>query len=311
MKMEMELVEQQPTKIRNIHDVAVRNVTFHEILKNFDRQDDPFYVLDSSELGICQSMFRPFKSNDVSILLVDRGELTVKHDLTTYTISAGMVILKGPSVIHQIQSISPDCHFRIFGFLQQALTAATLPVNHLEALALTVEKDPVLLLDESGVASTTALFSWFEQKGKLGVKPILYNESLRHAFGLLLLEMAALFNSKKLVAPSSINRREHLTFEFLKLLRQHIKEQRSVAFYAGILHVTPKYLSKSVKEVTGKTCGEMIDEMVVIEAKALLNDISLTIGQVADELHFSDQFFFSKYFKKQTGISPFSYRTAV
>ena len=84
-----------------------------------------------------------------------------------------------------------------------------------------------------------------------------------------------------------------------------------MAFYAGILHVTPKYLSKTVKEITGKTCGEMIDEMVVIEAKALLNDTSLTIGQVADELHFSDQFFFSKYFKKQTGISPFGYRTAV
>jgi AraC-like DNA-binding protein len=256
-------------------------------------------------------MFRPFKSNDVSILYVDRGELTVKYDLKTYTLREGMAILKGPSVIHQVISISEDCHFRIFGFLQQRLATTTIPVNHLEALALTVEKDPVLSLDASGAASTNALFSWFEEKGKLTVKPPLYNESLGHAFGLLLLEMATLFNGKKLIGPASITRKEHLAFEFLKLLRQHIKEQRSVAFYASILHVTPKYLSKSVKEVTGKTCGEMIDEMVVIEAKALLNDTSLTIGQVADELHFSDQFFFSKYFKKQTGISPFSYRTAV
>ena len=309
--MELELVARQAMKIRSIHDVPVKNVTFHEILKNFDRQDDPFYVLDSSELGICQSMFRPFKSNDVSILFVDSGELTVRHDLTTYTLSPGMVILKGPGVIHQVIDVSADCHFTIFGFQQQFLTTASLPVNHLEALALTAEKDPVILLDATGAASTTALLSWFAQKGKLTDKPLLYAESLSHAFGVLMLEMVAQFNSKKLTGPSGITRKEHLTFEFLKLLRQHIKEQRSVAFYAGILHVTPKYLSKTVKEVTGKTCGEMIDEMVVIEAKALLNDTSLTIGQVADELHFSDQFFFSKYFKKQTGISPFGYRTAI
>ena len=307
----MEIVEQLPAKVRSINDVSVKYVTFHEILKNFDRNDDPFYVIDSSEMEICRPVFRPFKTNDISILYVDQGELTIKHDLTTYTLTEGTLLLKGPNIIHQILSFSRDCHFTIFGFQQECLTATTLPVNHLESLALTVAQDPVLPLDAANAASIVALFSWFEQKGRLNVKPLLYNESLQHAFSLLLLEIAALFNSKKLEGPSSITRKEHLTFEFLKLLRQHIKEQRSVGFYAGILYVTPKYLSKCVKEVTNKTCGEIIDEMVVMEAKVLLNDTSLTIGQVADELHFSDQFFFSKYFKKHTGTSPFGYRTAV
>jgi YesN/AraC family two-component response regulator len=169
----------------------------------------------------------------------------------------------------------------------------------------------VLYLDTTSTPGIVTLLSLFQHKGSLNEKPPLYDESLRYAFSLLVLEIASIFNSKKIDMPSSVTRKEHLTFQFLKLLREHIKENRSVNFYANILYVTPKYLSKCVKEVTGKTCGEVIDEMVVTEAKVLLDDYSLTIGQVADELHFSDQFFFSKYFKKHTGTSPLHYRTAV
>ena len=78
----------------------------------------------------------------------------------------------------------------------------------------------------------------------------------------------------------------------------------SVNFYANLLYVTPKHLSICVKEITGKPCGELIDERVVAEAKALLHNQELTVAHVAEELNFSDQFFFSKYFKKCTGMSP-------
>jgi AraC-like DNA-binding protein len=47
---------------------------------------------------------------------------------------------------------------------------------------------------------------------------------------------------------------------------------------------------------------------VIVEAKSLLRDPSLTIAQVADMLYFSDQFFFSKFFKRYTGITPSDYR---
>jgi YesN/AraC family two-component response regulator len=72
--------------------------------------------------------------------------------------------------------------------------------------------------------------------------------------------------------------------------------------------VTPKYLSQTVKEVSGKTAGEFIDEMVMMEAKVLLSDLSLSVAQVSEELFFSDQFFFSKFFKNHAGITPSAYR---
>jgi AraC-like DNA-binding protein len=307
----MEILENLPAKVRNINPVSVQYLTFNEILKNFGRKDDPFYVIDSSEVGICTPLFRPFKTNDISLLYVDRGELIIKHELTTYTLSQGTLLLKVPNVIMWILSISQDCHFKIFGFMQQCFSAPGLPVKHLETMGLIAAQHPVLQLDTAGAVSIVAILSLLQHKGSLKEKPPLYPETLRHAFSLLFLELASLFKKKKVDTPSIVTRKEHLTFQFLKFLREHIKEQRSVNFYADILFVTPKYLSKCVKEVTGKTCGEIIDEMVVAEAKVLLDDHALTIGQVADELHFSDQFFFSKYFKKHTGASPLHYRTAV
>ena len=119
-----------------------------------------------------------------------------------------------------------------------------------------------------------------------------------------MLEIVSSTKKKMADNPHHYSRKVYLAFQFLKLLREHIKEQRSVNFYANLLYVTPKHLSMCVKEITGKPCGELIDERVVAEAKALLYNQELTIAHVAEELNFSDQFFFSKYFKKCTGMSP-------
>jgi AraC-like DNA-binding protein len=96
---------------------------------------------------------------------------------------------------------------------------------------------------------------------------------------------------------------------FMKLLSLHFREERSVQYYAAKMFVTPKHLTKMVKELTGKTCGEFIDEMVIAEAKILLNDSANSVANVADLLHFSDQFFFSKFFKNATGLSPSQYKS--
>ena len=64
-------------------------------------------------------------------------------------------------------------------------------------------------------------------------------------------------------------------------------------------------------KLSGRTAGDYIDELVIVEAKNLLRDPSLTIAQVADRLYFTDQFIFSKFFKRYTGITPSDYRKSV
>ncbi|HEX8461012.1 MAG TPA: helix-turn-helix transcriptional regulator, partial [Segetibacter sp.] len=94
----------------------------------------------------------------------------------------------------------------------------------------------------------------------------------------------------------------------LQLVAQHFEEERSVGYFAELLHVTPKHLSETIKEVTGKTAGKLIDQAVITQAKVLLRNPAMNIGEVATALHFSDQSFFGKFFKKHVGLSPIKYR---
>jgi len=99
-----------------------------------------------------------------------------------------------------------------------------------------------------------------------------------------------------------------LTGRFFKLLAKNFRREKSVGYYAGELFVTPRHLSWVLKEVTGKTAGALVDEMVIREAKQLLTGHDLNVSQVAGKLYFSDASFFGKYFKKQTGLSPSAYK---
>ena len=89
--------------------------------------------------------------------------------------------------------------------------------------------------------------------------------------------------------------------------RSIINRNEAWALGAERLHITPKYLSSVIKEVSGKS-AEWIDQYVILEAKALLRYSGLSIQEIAYELNFSTQSFFGKYFKHHTGISPSAYK---
>ena len=96
--------------------------------------------------------------------------------------------------------------------------------------------------------------------------------------------------------------------QFLDLLTEHHSQQRSVGFYASRLHITPKYMSSLIKEVSGRSAAQWIDEYVILEAKSLLKYSDLSIQEIAYRLNFSTQSFFGKYFKQHTGMSPGQYK---
>lgn len=297
------------TTVRNINSTVTGYRNFNSNDKNVCRRSNAFSVMDSSLTGI--ATLGSLNTKDAALVFVQKGELAVIHNSKKYILSNGMLLVKTPDTILQLHACSKDCHFKIIAFTPQFGIASGIPIKHLEAIALMAAGNPVLILDTLKAATVDVLISLIQQKEMANEKLELYGETIKHVFSLLILEIVSLIKCNINDNTASFNRKAHLSFQFLKLLREHIKEERSVNFYAGKLYVTPKHLSMCVKETTGKTCGEIIDEMVVDEAKALLQDPGLTIGHVADELHFSDQYFFSKYFKKRTGLSPMNYRMAV
>ncbi len=104
------------------------------------------------------------------------------------------------------------------------------------------------------------------------------------------------------------SRRSGYVREFMRLIHQYHRQERSVSFYASRLFISPKYLSLIIKEHTGQSASELIDSYVILEAKNLLRFSGKNIQQVAYELNFPNQSSFGKYFKHLTGMSPSEYQ---
>lgn len=104
------------------------------------------------------------------------------------------------------------------------------------------------------------------------------------------------------------SKQELLLEQFLNMVQRHHKSERGVDFYADKLCLTPKYLTTVIRQSSGKTAGEWIDEHVMLEAKALLKSSRMTIQQISDELNFPSQSYFGQYFKRLAGVSPKEYR---
>lgn len=95
---------------------------------------------------------------------------------------------------------------------------------------------------------------------------------------------------------------------FISLLMENYREKHTVGFYAEQMHYTPQYLTEIVKRQTGRTVNDFIFEMLYCEARNLLNVSDASIQQIAEELNFSDQAAFSKFFKRRSGMSPLEFR---
>jgi len=98
--------------------------------------------------------------------------------------------------------------------------------------------------------------------------------------------------------------------QFLNRLAQHFREHRDVGFYAGLACLSTKHFSDVVKQETGHTAAYWIHRQVVVEAKMLLRmRRDLTVQAISDMLGFDEQATFSRYFRRETGLSPSEFRS--
>lgn len=101
---------------------------------------------------------------------------------------------------------------------------------------------------------------------------------------------------------------EEIFIGFIRLLPHHFAQHHDIAFYASALHITPVYLSRVVRQVTGRTVIDYINQMIVMEASFLLRTSPMSITQIAEHLHFADTPSFSKFFLRMKGVNPRRFR---
>lgn len=121
----------------------------------------------------------------------------------------------------------------------------------------------------------------------------------------LLLELQPFSTSGEKVKENAAFR---ITQQYKDALVQHIYEKQSVSQYADLLAVTPDYLNKCVKAVTGKPALELLLDMILMEAKALLRQTPLSISEIAFKVGKEDPSDFTRFFRSKTGHTPSQYR---
>ncbi|MDR0941877.1 MAG: AraC family transcriptional regulator [Bacteroidales bacterium] len=100
-----------------------------------------------------------------------------------------------------------------------------------------------------------------------------------------------------------------LVKRFFQLLEENYQSNTLVNDYASQLNITPNHLTQTIKELTGKTASNIIQEKQLLEIKRLLTHTNLTVTEISALLNFSDQSYFTKFFKKMTGETPLAFRT--
>lgn len=102
--------------------------------------------------------------------------------------------------------------------------------------------------------------------------------------------------------------KENIFKIFIHLASNNFKKERQINFYADRMNITPTYLSRIVREVSGNTVCGYLQSFLYSEACKMLKMTDKTIGEISTELKFNDQSAFTKFFKLKSGISPKAYR---
>lgn len=103
-------------------------------------------------------------------------------------------------------------------------------------------------------------------------------------------------------------RKEELFDRFFSLLVTHHRHERSVAFYADKMNMTPRYLNQIVRAITGKSTKLIIDDYVMTQLKLTIQTSYKTIKEIAWEYGFDSLPFFNDYFKRHTRVTPQMFR---
>ena len=101
-----------------------------------------------------------------------------------------------------------------------------------------------------------------------------------------------------------------LVKQFADEVEQHFRSEKSVSFYAARLNVHPNYLNSVIRANTGFTAKESIQNRLILEAKYLLRNTSLSIKEIAHQIGFADPNYFGVFFKRSEHNSPALYRSS-
>lgn len=249
----------------------------------------------------------PAKLNFHAVLLCLEGSCRAAVAHHDFTIQASTIAIIPPNTITSFYDHSADFRAQLLCFQADFVRKGFVKSDVMEELLL-INPDfaPIFDLEESTLEDTLYKFQ------KIG------QELENHApFGL---EMARLYLLQILYdynracelclinSDKTLNRQFQVMYAFKKLVNEHFLTLKSVAEYADLMHLSPKYLSECVKNQANLSPIKIIQQRIILEAEFLLSYSQLSIKAISDQLGFPTASSFSRFFKTHKAISAAEYR---
>lgn len=248
----------------------------------------------------------PYRAESYAIVYIKKGGVRLNTGLISRDVDAPSIIALGPSVIRYFTERSQLLEMDVIFFKDIFLLE-----RHPDRLFLAkhdfFENSDlhVLPLKESCINKFSKIFELIQ----LTQATANYHQGdiIRNYIFVLIYEIDAYYRQHMSGQATSL--RGHNVFtKFRYLLSRNYMNEHKLDFYADHLHVTPKSLSAAIKKKTGRSAGKWINDAVILEAKVLLQNKTLTVSQISGMLNFSDQSVFGKFFRAAAGMSPVEYR---
>ena len=248
----------------------------------------------------------PVEAGMSMVLFCLQGELHVRISLKEYTLRPDMFCVIITGMIFEVLSISND--FR--GFMIATRTnfmPVTEKTTQVMSFYKCLQSRHCFVLEEKEVMAFVGVYH--------SIKATL--QELDHPYRIPMLQsyvqilyyrmLPIVLKEEESRSKYSHTRQEEIFQRFIGEVEKHYRKERSVKFYADLLCISPKYLSTVIYKISQQLAGEWIDAYVILEAKTLLKSGRLTIQQISEQLNFSNQSFFGKFFKRCAGMSPKEY----
>ena len=269
--------------------------------------DNGMYCIEENAVKILRSNLKHGFVSCFAFMVVDKGWMRIHYNGRELTFYPNDLYIYSPGLPVTVIATSDDFH----GYCLMADEHVTIEAPSIHDL-VHLAYMPIVQLHEpkQTLASDAAqhlIMKMREIIGYLHSDHIYKSEVLRMLYSIFLLDLQNAQNSA-IVHRQTPQRVEEIFIGFLRLLPRHFVEHHDIPFYASMLHITPVYLSRVVRQVTGRTVVDYINQMLLMEATFLLQTSKLSITQIADRLHFADAPSFSKFFSRLKGMSPKEYR---
>ena len=274
---------------------------------------DDFFITRLQEKPQYAYLQYPFRVDCYLAAYCVEGSVNCSVNLTDYHLTTGTLLLITPGNILRIsQSDELDRNLRVTLICVSASYISNIGINPSKVLVEAVEvlRDPCIHLSDDEAEMLHKYVNLALDITKTDSQFV--KESIGGLVSSVFYQFAGfLANSKRredMEKPVRTTRQRQMLEQFMKLAINDHAREHMVGYYADKMCVTPKYLSKIVKETSGRSVPDWLSELLILDAKNMLRHTDMTIKEISASLNFPSQSFFFRFFKNHTGKTPTQYR---